>query len=44
MKTYLGHTIERIWHSGIYSAFVEGHGFLKADTLAGIKELIRATK
>jgi len=41
---YKNTTIEKIWYSGMYSAFVQGHGFLKADTLAGIKELIRAAK
>ena len=44
MKTYLGHTIEKIFPSGMYSCFIEGRGFLKADSLEGIKELIRAAK
>ena len=42
--TYRGITIERIWHNGMYSAWVSTSrycGYLKADTLAGMKELIR---
>jgi len=42
--TYKNTTIEKIFPSGLYSAFIEGHGFLKADTLAGIKQLITAAK
>lgn len=41
---YRGHHIEKIFPSGMYSAFIEGYGFVRADTLAGIKELIRAAK
>ena len=39
-KVYRGVTITR-YATGWYSALVPGHGYLKADTLAGIKELIR---
>ena len=44
MKTYRGHHIERIPHSGMYCCFIAGHGHLKADSLEGIKELIRGAK
>lgn len=44
MKIYRGHHIERIPYSGMYSCFIEGRGFLKADSLEGIKELIRGAK
>jgi len=36
--------IEKNPNNGMYSAFILGHGFLKADTLEGIKELIRGVK
>ena len=32
--------IEKCLHNGFYIAFIEGIGFLKADTLKGIKNLI----
>jgi hypothetical protein len=41
---YKNTLIEKIKHSGMYSAFIEGQGFLKADSLTGIKKLISATK
>lgn len=40
-RQYRGVTIDRIAHSGMYSALVPGFGYVKADTLAGIKDLIR---
>jgi hypothetical protein len=44
MKTwaYKGVTIE-LNLNGLYSAFIIGHGFVKADTLQGVKNLIRRT-
>jgi hypothetical protein len=38
---YKGECIERVAHSGMFVAFIVGHGYLKADTLSGIKKLIR---
>jgi hypothetical protein len=38
--TYRGVGIT-LYPTGWYSAFLPGYGFLKADTLAGIRELIR---
>lgn len=38
--TYKNATIERIGHSGMYSAFIIGSGYLRADSLDGIKKLI----
>jgi len=40
-RTYYGCTIWRTWPSGYWEAFVSGHGTCYADTLAGIKRLIR---
>ncbi|CAB4144344.1 hypothetical protein UFOVP453_32 [uncultured Caudovirales phage] len=40
--TYKGETIE-LYPNGIYSAFIVGHGYLKADTLRGLKSLITDT-
>ena len=37
---YKGIEIDRIKHNGFYSAFIMDYGFLKADTLNGIKKLI----
>jgi hypothetical protein len=42
--TYKNTTIEKTFPSGLYSAFIEGCGFLRADSLEGIKKLIRAAK
>lgn len=39
MKTYRGHLIEKTL-TGWYTCFIVGSGTLKADTLAGIKQLI----
>jgi hypothetical protein len=39
-SNYKGVCIERVAHSGMFVAFVSGHGYLKADTLSGIKSLI----
>jgi len=36
-----GITIDRIRHNGMYSALVPGAGYVKSDTLHGIKKLIR---
>lgn len=38
--TYMGVTIDRIQHSGMWRALVKG-SYLKADTRAGLLELIR---
>ena len=46
VRTYMGVFIERadINSSGIrWTAFVQGAGTLKADTLQGIKQLIKHT-
>ncbi len=42
-STYMGATIYRQWggHALPYTAFIEGEGTRAADTLAGIKSLIR---
>lgn len=39
MKIYRGHLIEKTL-TGWYTCFIVGSGTLKADTLAGIKQLI----
>ncbi len=36
-----GITIDRIRHSGMYSALVPGAGYVKSDTVRGIKQAIR---
>lgn len=36
-----GITIDRIKHNGMYSAFVPGAGYVKSDTLKGIKKMIQ---
>jgi len=41
---YKNTLIEKTFPSGLYSAFIEGRGILRADTLAGIKKLIRGAK
>lgn len=38
--TYKGCNITRIRHNGMYETYVSGR-FVKSDTLAGIKALIR---
>jgi len=43
MQIYRGHLIERAFPSGYWKAFVQGHGTLVADTLQGLKALIRET-
>lgn len=46
MRMYMGQIIERagINGSGIrWVCLCDGHGFLRADTLQGIKQLIRKT-
>ena len=43
MKTYRGHFIEKTL-TGWFTCFIVGHGTLKADSLAGIKEVIKETK
>lgn len=40
MKTYRGHCIEKTL-TGWYTCFIVGSGTLKADSLAGIKELVK---
>ena len=42
--TYKNTAIERIKHSSMYSAFIIGYGYLRADTLGGIKKLIDSAK
>lgn len=39
---YDGHFIE-LNYNGLYSCFIEGKGYIKADSLAGIKRLIGNT-
>lgn len=39
-RSYMGVTIERVQHNGLYTALLGGR-YLKADTLAGIKQLIK---
>ena len=39
-KKYKGYELEYN-RSGLYSAFVPGKGYLKADTQSGLKKLIR---
>lgn len=41
MRTYRGVTIEKLHPSGMWSAFLIGYGYLRADTLAGLKAMIR---
>lgn len=43
-RYYKGWSIERVHHSGMYSAFKVGEGYLKADTLQGMKEIITASE
>jgi len=39
---YKGYYIERVWHNGFYTTLSEhGRGYLKADTIGGIKKLIK---
>lgn len=38
---YHGVTIDRVRHNGMYTALVPGAGFVKADTVKGIKRMIR---
>lgn len=40
MKTYLNHHIEKTL-TGWFTCFIVEHGTLKADSLAGIKELVK---
>ena len=40
---YRNHTIERVIHNGMYTANSK-NGYLKADTIAGIKSLIDETE
>lgn len=41
LRIYRGITIDRIPHSGMYSALVPGYGYVMAETLHDIKSLIR---
>jgi hypothetical protein len=43
VRRYRGVEIERT-RTGWWVAFIPGHGFLKADDLPGIRELIRGVK
>ena len=43
MRIYKGYLIEHAFPSGYWKAFVQGHGTLVADTLQGLKALIRET-
>jgi hypothetical protein len=38
--TYKNAIIERLGHSGMYSAFIAGFGYLRADSLEGVKKLV----
>ena len=40
---YRGHTIEQVIHNGMYTANSK-NGYLKSDTIAGIKSLIDETE
>jgi hypothetical protein len=40
-RTYRGLTIDRAYGTGWYSVLHPERGYLKADTLAGLKSLIR---
>ena len=40
---YKGIEIKKIWYNGFYTAFIVNKGYLKADTLKGIKMLITKT-
>ena len=37
LRIYKGIVIDRVPYSGLYSALVPSFGFVKADTLVGIK-------
>ncbi len=39
MRTYKGHTITKLFPSGMYETYCAGH-FWRADTLQGIKDII----
>lgn len=39
MRTYKGHTIRKLFPSGMYETYCAGH-FWRADTLQGIKDII----
>lgn len=41
-SSYRGFTIDRAVGSGMYSTWTDEAGFIKADTLSGIKDMIRA--
>jgi len=42
---YKGYCIERVWYNGFYVTLSEhGRGYLKADTIGGIKQLINEEK
>jgi len=40
LRTYHGITVDRIEHSDMYSALVPDYGYVKADTLSGIRWMI----
>jgi len=44
MIIYKNEFIEKSYNNGFYNAFIYGKGFLKADTLTGIKKLITEHK
>lgn len=41
---YKGCNIYRVNHSGMYNTLMLGYGFLRADTLKGMKQLITDAK
>jgi hypothetical protein len=43
LRRIQGVYVERSGTSGLWSAFIPGQGTLRADTLAGLKNLITAT-
>jgi hypothetical protein len=43
VRSYMGVNIYRLTHSGMYNALT-GSGYVKADTLDGIKQLIREAR
>lgn len=43
MKQYKGFHLERIFPSGMWATFSPETGYLRADTLQGLKQLINDT-
>lgn len=40
-RTYYGHEITKSYPEGYWTTFIPGIGYLRADTLDGLKALIR---